>query len=248
MSITDAIQCACSDTSGHATLADLRARLMRRMGWGAQVASPPPGVADMLTDFLQSAQTLLYNRPNGELRTERWFSWPLTAGVRKYDYPNNDEKNAPQSCSKSLNPRQVTWVGIELDGVWQPLAEGINPSVYSHNVTGRPERYEFRQCIELWPSPAVTRGNLVIKGRFELEPFAADTDKTTIHSELVFLLALSNLKAHYRQSDASSYVQQMEVLLGDIVAGSHGTARYIPGRDRRDDLVYVAPRPLVPFA
>ena len=247
MSITDAIQCACSDTTGHDTLATLRARLMRRLGFGAQVANPPPGMADLLNDFLQSAQVALYNRPNGVLRTERWFSWPLTVNVRKYDFPLNDEQNAPQSCTKTLNPMRVTWVGIERDGIWTQMRQGIPPELYSHDVTGHPERYEFRQCIEIWPPPDETNGNLVIKGDFGLEPFTADTDKTTIPSELVFLLALANAKAHYRQPDASQYVQQMEVMLGDIVAGSHGTARYIPGRPLHSEGVYVAPKPSVPF-
>lgn len=248
MSITDAIQCACSDTTGHATLAELRARLMRRLGFGAQVANPPPGMADLLNDFLQSAQVLLYNRPNGELRTERWFSWPLTAGVVKYDYPDNDEQNAPQSCPKTLNPHQVTWVGIERDGQWTALEQGIPPTLLSHAVTGRPERYEFRQCIQLWPAPDVTAGNLVVKGRFQLEPFTADAHTTTIDSEAVFLLALANAKAHYRQPDGGSYISQLEVLIANKVAGSHGTARYLPGRTTDADGVYVEPKPLVPFA
>lgn len=197
----------------------------------------------LLNDFLQSAQKALYRRYSA-LRTERFYSWPLVEGVRRYDFPDNQE-----ACTKRLDPHKVTWVGIELDEIWKPLAEGINPRLYSHDGThGEPERYEIRQCIEIWPIPDQTRGKLVIKGHFGLEPFAADTDRTTINSELVFLMALSNAKAHYRQPDAGNYMQQMEVMLLDIVAGTHHTARYLPGRNDRTSRVYVVPKPTEPFA
>ncbi|GAB2619889.1 phage adaptor protein [Novilysobacter erysipheiresistens] len=248
MAITDSINCACDDTTDNATLLALRTRLMSRLGYGAQAANPPPGMAVMLNDFLQSAQVALYNRPNGVLRTERFFSWPLTVDVRLYDLPDNAEQTDPTTpCTKRLDPRKVTWVGIERDGIWEPLVCGIPPELYSHDQTGRPQRYEIRQCIEVWPTPEETNGNLVVKGHFGLEAFAADTDKTTIDSELVFLLALANAKSHYGQPDANNYVQQLEVMIDNLVAGSHHTRRYVPGRDDRADGVYVQPRPSVPF-
>lgn len=247
MSITDAVNCACSDTTTHKTLSALRGDMMSRLGYGAQAANPPPGMAGLLNGFLIEAQELLYARPTGEFRTERFYSWPLTVSVRKYTLISNAEQtDATTPCTKILNPRQITWVGIERDGVWTPLAEGIAPEWYANTTTGIPQRYEIRQCIELWPAPAETLGNLVIKGHFELEPFTADTDKTTINSRAVFLLALANAKAHYRQPDASNYVQQLEVLIASLVAGSHGTRRYIPGG--REVPVYVRPAPSVPFA
>jgi hypothetical protein len=249
MSITDPIQCACASNDGNATLAELRKRLMVRLGFAAQAANPPPGMKELLNDFLQSAQVALYRRPNGEFKTERWFSWPLVAGQRLYDYPDNDEKNAPQSCSKIINPRQVTWVGRERDGVWSEMLPGINPRAYTTNeLTGLPQRYEFRNCIEISPAPDETLGNLVIKGKFDLDRFTEDTDKTTIDSEIVFLLALYNSKQHYRQADAQTYVQQLEVMIANLVAGTHATARYIPGPPAGSPWVYVPPKPEVPFA
>ena len=233
--------CACDDTHGNKTLAELRADMMRRLGWGAMVAAPPPGVTDMLNSFLQGAQEALYRRYD-VLRTERFFSWPLEVGVRLYDLPDNAEE-----CTKKLDPRKVTWVGIERDGIWQRLICGIPPELYSGEQQGRPERYEIRQCIEVWPVPEESLGSLVIKGHFGLESFTEDTDHTTIDSELVFLLALANAKAHYRQPDANNYVQQLETMMQNLVAGSHHTRRYIPGRDDRADMIYTAPKPTVPF-
>ncbi|KAK6697644.1 hypothetical protein SNK04_013739 [Fusarium graminearum] len=214
MSITDGIQCACSSTDGNATLADLRKRLMIRLGFAAQANNPPPGMKELLNDLLQSAQVALFRRPTGEFRNVRWFSWPLTAGQRLYDYPDNDEKNGPQNCPATLDPRQVTWVGRERDGVWAEMHQGINPRSYTTSeLTGLPQRYEFRNCIEIWPAPDETLGNLVIKGKFDLNRFTEDADKTTIDSEIVFLLALANGKQHYRQPDAQTYIQQLEVMI-----------------------------------
>ena len=357
MPITDSINCACSDTTNNRTLKSLRDDLMRRLGWGATVNNPPPGVADMLNSFLTEAQELLYRRYN-VLRTERFFSWPLTANIRLYDLPDNEESrtvptpvnaafatagaggtlaagtywyrvsainaygetlastetsqvtagatstvtvnwvtptapnadtavtgyriygrtegaqlllaqvglvntwidtgaltpagalpasNTTARCAKQLDPRSLTWVGYEYDGDWYPLAEGINPQLYTNDLSRRPLRYEIRQCIELWPVPSETEGNLVIKGRFGLDAFTADTDRVTIDDRAVFLMALANAKAHYRQPDAGNYVQQLEVYIDNLVAGAHLTRRYVPGRPDDCDYVYTAPKPTVPF-
>lgn len=238
----DLPNCECEDdTSGYRTMGQLRADLMSRLGYGAQAANPPPGMAALLNSFLQDAQRQLYRRYD-VLRTERFFSWPLTEGVRMYDIPDNQE-----SCDKKLDSRKVNWVGVEKDGIWYPLLCGIPPELYSHDLSGRPERYEIRQCIEVWPLPDETRGRLIIKGRFGLEPFTEDEHHTTIDDQLVFLLALANAKAHYRQPDANNYVAQLETMMVDLVAGSHHTRRYVPGKPSRWDGVYVQPRPTVPW-
>lgn len=357
MAITDSQNCTCSDVTNNRTLKSLRDDLMRRLGWGATVNNPPPGVADMLNSFLVESQELLYRRYK-VLRTERFYSWPLTQGVRLYDLPDNEESltvpapvnaafstsgvggslaagtyyyrvsavnafgeslastgtsqvtvgatstvtvnwiaptapnaetavtgyriygrttgaelllanvglvttwiddgsltpagalptvNTTAICGKSLDARMITWVGMERDDSWVPLHCGIRPELYSYNQTGWPQRYEIRQCVEVWPTPDFTAGNLIIRGHFGLESFSADTDRVTIDDRAVFLLALANAKAHYRQSDAGNYVQQLEAYLDNMVAGAHLTRRYIPGDTGIGDGVYVIPRPTVPF-
>lgn len=203
-------------------------------------ARQPPNATDIIKGHLQSAQRQIYMRYNA-LRTERWFSWDLTADVALYDSPDNKE-----ACTKKLEPHKVTWVGTVRDGVWCQLRAGIDPRNHSHDVTGRPERYEFRQCIEVWPTPEETAGQLVIKGHFGLEAFASDNDPTTIDDELVYLFATWLAKKHYRQPDAQDYVQQFEQHLRMIVAGTHGTNRYIPGESSFSS-PYVEPVPETPF-
>jgi len=228
-------------TNPNRTLKQLRDDLMRRLGFGAQVNNPPPGMADLLNSFLTEAQELLYRR-YAVLRTERFYSWPLTVGVRFYDLNSNAETSPLR-----VDPRKITWVGIVRDGIWRALCAGIPPELYSHAVTGWPSHYEIHDAIEVWPVPQDTEGSLVVKGHFGLEAFAADTDTTTIDDRLVFMLALSNAKAHYRQPDAGNYVRELEAMMQNLVAGSHQTRRYIPGRRNRADGVYVIPKPTVPF-
>lgn len=192
---------------------------------------------------LKSANRQLFVRYDA-LHTERWFSWTITAGVADYGLTANVE-----ACTKRLNALKVRWVGVQdSDGAgWRPLTAGIPPGVYGPTQAGRLERYEIHQCIQVWPVPAETQGSLVIKGHFGPEAFETDTDVPTVDDELVFLMAVANVKAAYKQPDANSYVAQMETHLRKIVAGSHTTRRYIPGIDAECVSGYVEPKFVGPW-
>lgn len=220
----DDFNCECDDESGYETLGQLRRRLLIRLGFAAQADNPPPGMALLLDEFLLGAQRYLY-RTFKALRTERFFRWDMTAGQRFYDLPDNDD-----TCSKKLDPYRVTWVGIQdQNQVWTPMIEGIPPEFYTGVAfQGLPERYEIRQCIEVFPAP-YTGLTLRIKGHFGLSAFVSDDDVATIDSELVFLWALGNAKAHYGQADASNIASQANNYRRDLVKGAHLTKRYVPG-------------------
>lgn len=241
------INCSCDDTTGYRTLAELRADLIADLGWGAQVASPPPGVATYLNLQLRKAHSLLWQRFPA-LRTERWFTWPLTVDERFYDLNENAEQTVAPICTKELDPYSITWVGIEQDTSRYELRNGIPNQVLSQDITGWPTHYEVRQCIELWPAPDATEGTLLVRGRFKATAFSADADRCGVPDDMVYLLALANAKAHYRQPDANNYVQQMETLLDNLVGGTHGTRKYIPGARVDGDKVYALPSPSAPFA
>lgn len=220
--------CACDDTHDARSLADLRADLMRRLGFATQVNNPPPGMTELLNAFLRDAQAQLYRRYQA-LRTERFYSWVMTPGVRFYDLAGNDDPE----CQKRLDPYKVSWVGVQdANRTWLPLAEGIPPVYYTTaRQPGIPARYEIRQCIEVFPAPDRSY-TLRIKGHFGLEPFVADGDLTTLDPDAVFLFALGNAKAHYSQPDAPAIMNQALALVGGLVSGSHHTARYVPGTRR----------------
>lgn len=216
--------CDCDDDHPTETLANLRKYLLVRLGFAAMLASPPPGMTDLLDSFLIEAQTLLYQRFR-MLRLERWFTWDMVAGVRFYDLPANADV-----CTKKLDPSRVRWVGISQgDNTWQPLVCGIDPTRYTSNLQGIPDSYEIRQCIEVFPAPSDDTWKLRIKGDFGLLPFAVDTDVTTIDPQAIKLHALAYAKAHYGQSDAANHMSALTTFLGDLTASTHLTRRYVPG-------------------
>lgn len=220
--------CSCNAPYPNETLLALRTKLMRRLGYSAQVANPPPGMAALLDSFLQDAQRHLYGT-YGFFRTKRWFTWTLVPGVRFYDYNTGDDLDNP--CpTKILDAENIDWVGISRAGSgWTPLQRGIDPSMYSAAamVNGFPSRYELGQCFELWPTP-VSADLLRVYGDFGLLAFAADTDATTIDPLAIFDYALGNAKAHYKQADWQNYIGQAENRVMSLVAKTHTGRRYIP--------------------
>lgn len=220
--------CQCDDGFyNNETLGELRISVLERLGYAAQAANPPPGMASLIDNFLRRGQAFLYRRYRA-LSTERFFSWPMTVGERFYGLPNQ----AVEGCSKRLDAYKLTGVYVEdLNGMWYPLINGIPPTFYTTvNFDGLPARYEIRQCIEVLPAPS-EQYTLWIKGHFGLMPFSADEDRCTLDSELVFLWALANAKNHYGQPDAGDVAAQAQTYLRELVAASHGTRRYIPGTE-----------------
>lgn len=219
--------CACDDDYPTRTLAQMREYLMIRLGWGAMVATPLPGVAVTLNSFLRDAQEQIY-RQYKVFRLERYFTWAMTPGVRFYDLDSNEDV-----CTKKLDPRMVTWVGIsEGDNFWRQLVCGIKPEFYYGDISSWPTHYEIRQCIEVWPPPSSDDWKLRIKGYFGLLPLEVDTDVNTIDYEAIQLFALANAKAHFGQPDAANYMGQYRDYIGAVTAGSHHTRRYVPNTDQ----------------
>lgn len=223
--------CDCDIFPAYATLGALRRRMMIRLGYAAQADNPTPGMVLELTDYLQSAQTLLYQK-NPTTNVDRFFRWTMVPGVRYYGIDANDSQTdfSDISCTRHMDTSRVIWVGLEdLNGAWIPLIDGIDPTYYTTSqMRGLPSNYEIRSCIEIFPPPNDAY-KLWIKAKTVLLPFISDSDQTTIPDELVFLLALGNAKSHRGQRDAQQVLQQAANLLFDIKAGTYNTMRYVPG-------------------
>lgn len=206
------------------TLAELRYDILVRLGYAAQAANPPPGMATLVDSFLRRAQAFLYRRYKA-LHTKRFYSWTTTVGERFYGVRDNID-----GCPKKLDPLKIESAWIEdQNGAWLPLHRGISPGLYTNAAdNGIPCRYEVRQEIEIFPAPDEAY-TLWVKGHFGLERFTQDTDVATIDSELLFLWALGNAKNHYGQPDAQDIAAQAQVMLRDLIGDSHGDTRYIPG-------------------
>lgn len=209
------------------TMAALQKRILIRLGFANQAANPPPGMASLVQDFLSSGQTYLYRRYL-QLHTKRLFRWKVNPGQRFYSLKDNDEDVL---CNFTMDPlKSIEWAGIQdTRNVWYPLIQGIPPQLYTMiTKPWRPARYDIRQAIELYPAPDQTYF-LWIKGHFGLTSFVNPTDTTTLDSELVFLYALANAKAHYGQPDANNIATEANSYRAELIAGTHQTAHYVPG-------------------
>lgn len=202
----------------------------------------PVNAPSVVTQAIQDAQADLYRR-YPMLETERFFTWTLVDGQTSYAIDDDDAHVA----AETLDPRKITWAGIEREDIWTPLTAGIPPESYSHNDwTGWPVRYEIRDTIELWPPPDATTQTLKIKGHFGLGAFTDDAHEATMDDHAIFLLATASCKEAYGQKDAQAYYGRLEAYIRGVVAGSHQTRRYIPGG--RERVLYVTPVPTVPHA
>lgn len=221
----EVFNCDCESVSTYDTLANLRIRMLIRLGYPNQTTTPPPGMLALIDEFLRGAQNLIYRQVRrAALRTERFFKWTMVPGQRYYNIAAEED-----GCDM-LDPYKISWVGFEdLNKAWYRLDEGIPPEYYTRaNINfGWPTRYEIRSCIEIFPAPQAAY-TLWIKGDFDLGPLVAPTDRCTIDDEAVFLLALGNAKTHYGQKDANSVTSQAGNYIKGLVAGSHGTRRYVP--------------------
>ena len=52
------------------------------------MSQPGPGMAELVNDFLNSAQTFLYRKYQC-MRTERFFTWQMVPGQRFFDFDGN---------------------------------------------------------------------------------------------------------------------------------------------------------------
>lgn len=217
--------CDCETVSPYDTLLNVRKKMLIRLGYPNQVLNPPPGMALLIDQYLRDAQAELFRQlQRAALRTERFFRWTMKPGVRFYNLASEEE-----SCVM-LDPYKITWVGFEdLNRAWYRLDAGIRPEYYTRANTspGWPTCYEIRSCIEIFPAPQAAY-TLWIKGDFGLAVLEDDTDRFTIDDIAVYLLALGNMKADRGAKDAQIVLTQAANYVKGLVAGTHGTRRYVP--------------------
>lgn len=181
------------------TLGEIRADIQTRLGFGmaGQAGIVNSGLIDSM---IQSAQRQLYEQ----------FDWLHLRGVEErstgasqqfYDYPLDCNVERIQSIT-------AIWSGNHI-----PLKEGIDHADRTWNPGGAPQKYERREQLELWPIPATTDYTLRIEYIKTLSRFTESSDRASLPDEIVFLHALSNAKAHYRQPDAQTYASQLDALL-----------------------------------
>jgi hypothetical protein len=186
------------------TLGDIRSDIQTRLGFG--MAGQAGVVNSALIDsMIRSAQNQLYEQ----------FDWLELKSVQErltgadqafYDYPDD------------CNVERILGMWVNWGGRFIPLSEGISFADRSWNPGGAPKKYERRDQYELWPTPPSNAYTIRIEYIKTLEPLVQNSDRISLPSEIVYLHALSNAKAHYRQPDAQTYASQLDALLGRIKA------------------------------
>jgi len=214
------------------TLGQLRAEMQTRLGFGM---SGQAGIVNspIMDSFLQSAQDQLYEVC--DWRELCSVDERLTGtDQRYYDYPDN--------CNVERIQRIAVWNG----GEWQDLNEGISLAQRSVDLHDYPMCFERREQIELWPVPAA---QYQMRTEFvrTLGQFTESDHRASLPDRDIFLLALADAKAHYRQPDAENLRKQADALLNRLKAGNRGRkvwTKDTPGYPSRSakDVFYSYPR------
>lgn len=217
--------CECEEVSPYRTLAQLQTQMMYGIGYAAQAANPPPGMAELTAFYLQQAQAFLIERYK-QVNLIRFFRWTMIPDLRYYGIPEGDAACA----GLVLDPLKISWVGFEdLNQTWVPLIEGIPPEFYTRAQTtsGWPSRYEIRQCIEIFPAPQAAY-TLWVKGSFGAAAFTAPTSHPTMDDNAVLWMAIGMYREDTNKPGAGRYKDMALQRIKDIVAGQHNTARFVP--------------------
>ena len=184
------------------TLEDMRTELTARCGF--QAAGAAAGVIRVnMNSFLQNAQRVLYSLHEWA-RLRRYVDEDLGVGQYQIDYPEDSD------------PDRILGISIEDPNgpVATPfLARGILPAAYTYRTNRRrPARWEPFEQIEFDAEcdKIYTCRIFYMKA---LARFTENGDRCDVPDNLVFLFALADAKAHYRQPDAPAYASQRDVLL-----------------------------------
>lgn len=210
------------------TLGDLRTELLARLGMGGMGASGGANLA-LVNSFLRNGQAQLY-------RMQDWKH--LIAYEDKVLGVSQNQLDYPVKCTRD---QRVLRIETQTSGQWRELKEGITTDMWSTMDTqSYPVRYERYAQLLIYPK-ANQSYTLRIWYVADLGRFTQETDTATLDDEMVFLHALANAKAHYRQPDAATYQGQLNTLLAGLRGQSFGSN----GVYRRGEPPVSEPRPAV---
>ncbi len=206
------------------TLGELRSELARRLGFGATGSA---GInAGILDSFLQNAQDQLYAQ----------FDW---RHLIKYDTKNTGVGQSLYDWATDCDPTRITEIAINDGTRWVPMKEGITWPMRSDDSQTIPCRYERFAQMEVWPAPDA----LYSMRRYYVQApsrFTQDNDRASIDDALLFMHALTNAKAHYKQADAQTYANQLNAMMIKLKGQNRGQA--VHRRGEPDDVYLQRPR------
>jgi hypothetical protein len=216
------------------TLGELRSELLARLGMGAMGASGGSN-ATMIDSFLRNAQAQLYRMQDWKHLTD-YQDKTLGTSQNLLDYP---DAGTLVPANTSARDKRVLRIETEHAGQWRLLEEGIRTADWdTMDTESYPSRFERLAQILVYPK-ADQAYTVRIWFVADLARFTQDNDRPGLDDEMIFLHALANAKAHYRQPDAATYQGQLNTMLATLRGQS------FKGVYRRDDRPPAEPRPVV---
>lgn len=218
------------------TLGDLRSELLSRLGMGAMGASGGAN-ATLCNSFLRNGQAQLYWMQQWRHLTD-YQDKTVGTSQNLIDYPGVGAMVAANTAARN---KRILRLERVVDSQYTKLDEGIRTDDWNTMDTeSYPCRFERFAQILLWP-----KADQVYTVRVwfvaDLGAFSEDNDTATLDDEMVFLHALANAKAHYRQPDAPTYQGQLNTLLASLRGQSFSNG----GVYRRDERPPAEPKPVV---
>lgn len=199
------------------TLETLRTNLLARLGMGGMGASGGANLTS-IDSFLQNGQAQLYRMQDWKHLID-YQDKTLGQDQNLLDYPTVGVMSG-QTCARD---KRVLKVETTYSGQYLQLQEGIETEMWSTMDTqSSPARYERYAQLLIYPKANQT---YTVRIWFvgDLGRFTENDDPCTLDDEMVFLHALANAKAHYRQPDAPTYQGQLNTLLGALRGQSFGS-------------------------
>lgn len=217
------------------TLGELQAELLARLGMGAMGASGGANLA-LITSFLRNGQAQLYRMQDWKHLID-YEDKELGTEQNLLDYPTAGVMTGG-TCARD---KRILRVERVVDSQYTTLDEGISTGLWdTMDTLSYPSRYERYEQLLIYPKADTT---YTVRVWFvgDLGAFSASEDRATLDDDMVFLHALANAKAHYRQPDAATYQGQLNTLLASLRGQSFGSN----GVYRRDNRPPSEPRPVV---
>lgn len=192
------------------TLESLRTELLARLGMGAMGASGGANLT-LIDSFLRNGQAQLYRMQDWKHLTD-YQDKTLGANQNLLDYPDA----GVMAGGSAARDKRVLRLEYQYNGQWLELTEGITTAMWSTMETlASPVRFERYAQLLMYPK-ADQAYTVRVWFVADLGRFTQNDDEATIDDEMVFLHALANAKAHYRQPDAPTYQGQLNTLLASL--------------------------------
>lgn len=217
------------------TLGALRTELLARLGMGAMGASGGANLT-LIDSFLRNGQAQLYRMQDWKHLID-YQDKTLGTEQNLLDYPDA----GAMTGRSAQRDQRILRVETAYNGQWRVLCEGIRTSDWdTMDTLSYPMRYDRLGQVLIYPKADTT---YTVRFWFvgDLDALDDEGDRCTLDDDMVFLHALANAKAHYRQPDAATYQGQLNTLLASLRGQSFGSN----GVYRRDERPASEPRPAV---